>query len=288
MIEISKELVHCLIKEQFPQWANLEIEPVKHSGHDNRTFRLGDTMTVRLPSGKEYVPQVEKEIKWLPFLSKYLSLPIPCPLVQGKPTDIYPFPWSINKYIPGEILSRDNVPSLAQFAMILSAFLRELQRIDTKGAPVAGEHNFFRGANPSVYNEQVTAALQELSHIFPADKIWIIWEKAISTKWEKTAVWLHGDIAPGNLLVKNGKLCGVIDFGIMGIGDPACDYAMAWTFFDSQNRKYFLQGLDEGTVARARAWALWKALITYRSPEPLVAQNAKYTINEIMSDFIYI
>lgn len=97
-------------------------------------------------------------------------------------------------------------------------------------------------------------------------------------------MWLHGDIAPGNLLVVGGRLCGVIDFGIMGIGDPACDYAMAWTFFDGQSRKYFLQGLDEGTVDRARGWALWKALITYHSSQASVAENAKYTINEIMSE----
>ncbi|MCI7473860.1 MAG: aminoglycoside phosphotransferase family protein [Clostridiales bacterium] len=286
MIEITKTLVCNLIKEQFPQWANLEIEPVEHNGHDNRTFRLGDEMTVRLPSGKEYVPQVEKEMKWLPFLSKHLSLPISCPIAHGKPAGSYPFPWLINKYIPGKMLSKSNVPSLNHFASLLSDFLKGLQKIDTKGAPVAGQHNFFRGAHPSVYNEQVTVALQELSHVLPTDKIREIWENAIFTKWKKSPVLVHGDIAPGNLLVKDGTLCGVIDFGIMGIGDPACDYAIAWTFFDSQSRKYFLQGLDKGTIDRARGWALWKALVTYGSSEQSVEQNAKHTINEIMSEIV--
>lgn len=261
MIEISKALVSRLIKEQFPQWVNLEIEPVEHSGHDNRTFHLGEEMTVRLPSGEEYVPQVEKEMKWLPVLAGKLSLPISCPVAQGKAAGFYPFPWSVNKYIPGETLHKNNILDSNQFAAALADFLKELQSIDTKGAPPAGEHNFFRGAHPSVYNEQVMTALQKLSDILPTYKIRKIWENAVSTKWEKPPVWLHGDIAPGNLLVEGGRLCGVIDFGIMGIGDPACDYAMAWTFFDGQSRKYFLQGLDEGTVDRARGWALWKALI---------------------------
>ena len=284
MIEISKALVSRLIKEQFPQWVNLEIEPVEHSGHDNRTFHLGEEMTVRLPSGEEYVPQVEKEMKWLPVLAGKLSLPISCPVAQGKAAGFYPFPWSVNKYIPGETLHKNNILDSNQFAAALADFLKELQSIDTKGAPPAGEHNFFRGAHPSVYNEQVMTALQKLSDILPTYKIRKIWENAVSTKWEKPPVWLHGDIAPGNLLVEGGRLCGVIDFGIMGIGDPACDYAMAWTFFDGQSRKYFLQGLDEGTVDRARGWALWKALITYHSSQASVAENAKYTINEIISE----
>ena len=284
MIEISKELVSRLIKEQFPQWANLFIKPVEHSGHDNRTFHLGNDMTVRLPSGKEYVPQVEKEIKWLPILAQNISLPISCPIAKGKATEYYPFPWSVNKYIDGETLTESNILSKNCFALELSGFLRELQSVDTKNAPVAGEHNFFRGAHPAVYNEQVTNVLQKLSNILPTHIIRRIWENALLTKWEKQPVWLHGDIAPGNLLVKDGKLCGVIDFGIMGIGDPACDYAMAWTFFDSQNRKYFLQGLDRGTINRARGWALWKALITYHSPELSISQNAKHTINELMSE----
>jgi len=139
-------LVSRLIKEQFPQWANLQIEPVEHSGHDNRTFHLGEEMTVRLPSGEEYVPQVEKEMKWLPVLAGRLSLPISSPVAQGKADGLYPFPWSVNKYIPGETLHKNNILDINQFAAALADFLKELQSIDTKGAPLAGEHNFFRGA----------------------------------------------------------------------------------------------------------------------------------------------
>ncbi|TQR42257.1 aminoglycoside phosphotransferase family protein [Paenibacillus popilliae] len=284
MLDISTKLAFRLVKEQFPEWGNLKIRPVAQSGHDNRTFHLGETMTIRLPSGYEYVPQIEKEAKWLPFLAERLSLPISCPVSQGKPTDYYPFPWSINKYIEGETISTENVPDIKRIAIDLSTFLQELQSINPKGAPTAGEHNFFRGASPIVYNEQVEIALQEQKSNLPTQKIKEIWESAIASEWKLPPVWIHGDIAPGNLLIKNGGLCGVIDFGIMGVGDPACDYAMAWTFFDSYSRKYFLQGLDKGTIDRARGWALWKALITYNSSEPSISHNAKYTINTILSE----
>lgn len=112
-----------------------------------------------------------------------------------------------------------------------------------------------------------------------------LWQRATATRWTSAPVWLHGDVAPGNILVRDGTLCGVIDFGIMGVGDPACDYAMAWTFFDRPSRVRFLEDLDPGTIDRARGWALWKALITYRSPEPGAADSARHTLDVILEEY---
>lgn len=155
MVEITTQLVKKLIDAQFPKWRALEVRPVAHGGHDNRTFHLGDEMAVRLPSGPAYVAQVEKEAQWLPFLARHLSLPISSPVAMGVPTDEYPFPWSINRYIAGETANAYNITDAKGFAMELASFLQELQSIDTTGAPAAGEHNFFRGASPSVYSSQV-------------------------------------------------------------------------------------------------------------------------------------
>lgn len=283
--DISIALVRKLIDGQFPSWRELEIRPVAQSGHDNRTFHLGDEMTVRLPSGPEYVAQIEKEARWLPALRGKLSLPISCPVALGRPTDDYPYPWSVNRYIEGDTAAADHVLSMETFAAELSAFLKELQTIDTEGAPMAGAHNFFRGASPAVYSEQVEHALRMPEKEWQAPKIEAIWKKAVASEWGHPPVWIHGDIAPGNLLVKNGHLCGVIDFGIMGIGDPACDYAMAWTFFDQSSRRRFLQGLDAATVDRARGWALWKALITYRDADQRAAENARFTLKSLMEEY---
>lgn len=284
MVEITTQLVKKLIDAQFPKWRALEVRPVAHGGHDNRTFHLGDEMAVRLPSGPAYVAQVEKEAQWLPFLARHLSLPISSPVAIGVPMDEYPFPWSINRYIAGETTNAHNITDAKGFAMELASFLQELQSIDTTDAPAAGEHNFFRGASPSVYSSQVEEALQAQRDIWPVEKLSALWARAVATTWEHPPVWLHGDVAPGNLLVQNGSLCGVIDFGIMGIGDPACDYAMAWTFFDERSRKYLLRELDTGTIDRARGWALWKALITVNASNALVAEQAKHTLNAIIEE----
>ncbi|MFW7433052.1 aminoglycoside phosphotransferase family protein [Vagococcus carniphilus] len=266
-MNIPIEVAQQLVKEQFPEWKDLLISPVLKNGNDNKTFHLGETMTLRLPSDKRYVAQVEKEAKWLPFLAENLDLPITCPKALGKPNKDYPYFWSINSYIEGETADSANISNLDAFANDLAVFLKQLQCINQENAPISGEHNFYRGSSPVVYNEEVRKALENLADELPVKLIEKIWSESIESEWQEEPVWIHGDIAPGNLLVKENKLSGVIDFGIMGIGDPSCDYAMAWTFFDESSRKIFLQDLDQNTINRSRGWALWKALITYDKQE---------------------
>lgn len=263
MMDITVDLVKKLIFEQFPQWSHLEIKPVKNSGHDNRTFHLGDDLTIRLPSGKEYEPQIQKEAKWLPVLAQHLSLPITAPVAKGKPTPEYPLAWSINRWLVGETVTHTNV-DLQKFAIELARFLKELEAINAENGPQAGAHNFYRGGDLAVYIEEFEQALTQLPAGPQRNHYQDIWTTALATKWEKKPVWVHGDIAVGNLLVNDGHLSGVIDFGILGTGDPACDLVMAWTFFDSKSRKAFKEemGLGDTTWQRGKGWALWKALIT--------------------------
>ena len=263
MMDITVDLAKKLIFEQFPQWSHLEIKPVKNSGHDNRTFHLGDDLTIRLPSGKEYEPQIQKEAKWLPVLAQHLSLPITAPVAKGKPTPEYPLAWSINRWLVGETVTHTNV-DLQKFAIELARFLKELEAINAENGPQAGAHNFYRGGDLAVYIEEFEQALTQLPAGPQRNHYQDIWTTALATKWKKKPVWVHGDIAVGNLLVNDGHLSGVIDFGILGTGDPACDLVMAWTFFDSKSRKAFKEemGLGDTTWQRGKGWALWKALIT--------------------------
>lgn len=262
-LDISKAQLKKMLSEQFPQWKNLAISPVSTSGWDNNTFHIGDTMLARLPSAAEYAHQVEKEQHWLPTLAPLLPLQIPSPLAMGKPSKIYPYPWSIYRWIEGETLAAMNTFSLDQCAIDLAQFLLTLQNIDTHGAPRPGAHNFYRGGDLAIYDAQTQAALERLKGKIDTDLAGNIWQSAIATSWEQAAVWVHGDISPGNLLVKDGKLSAVIDFGLIAAGDPACDLAIAWTLFNDKSRELFRQALhvDDTTWLRGTAWALWKALI---------------------------
>ncbi|MVO98320.1 aminoglycoside phosphotransferase family protein [Paenibacillus lutrae] len=289
MMDINRELVSRLIKSQFPQWSDLPVIPVEKSGHDNRTFHLGSEMSVRLPSKECYAPQAVKEIMWLPKLEPHLSLPIPIPLVKGEPGEGYPWPWTVNRWIEGETANDDNVLNRNQFAADLAHFLKEHQAIDSSGGPLAGAHNFYRGGSLSTYDEETKTALTNLHFLPETDRFLEIWELALQSEWTKNPVWVHGDIAPGNLLVKDGKLCAVIDFGSMGIGDPACDLAITWTFFDDESSKTLFTEMncDGGTWNRARGWALWKALITYDRNEKnsKTALDAKRTLDTILKEY---
>ncbi|EEK78323.1 acetyltransferase [Bacillus cereus] len=290
MHPINVSLVEKLIQEQFPEWAHLEVKSVKLSGHDNRTFHLGDQMSVRLPSDVAYAPQVEKENKWLPLLSKELSLPISSPIAKGNPSEEYPWPWSINKWIEGETVTKENVRDLNEFAADLGSFLVALQSIDASNGPIAGAHNFYRGGLISVYDEEARGAIENNKDVFNETVLKHLWDLALQSTWKRKPVWIHGDVAPGNLLVKDGKLCAVIDFGILGVGDPACDAAMAWTFFDENSRNVFKEVLhiDDETWNRARGWALWKALITYdanKESNRIVAEESYRVIQVIMDGY---
>lgn len=173
-------------------------------------------MTVRLPSHENYASAVEKELTWLPVFRPQLSLPIPAPVAKGEPTHAYPLPWSINRWIDGETVTPANIRDLGEFAEDLAGFLIELQAIDASRGVPAGIQNFHRGGNLAVYDSDTKSAIEKLSGQYDPGLLLEIWELSRATSYRSAPLWLHGDIAVGNLLVQDGRLCGVIDFGTWG------------------------------------------------------------------------
>lgn len=269
---IDASLVRRLIASQFPQWSHLPVRPVDIDGWDNRTYRLGDDKTVRLPTHESYAAAVDKEHLWLPVLAPQLPLPVPVPLAKGTPGEGYPFSWSVRRWLLGQPASPERIADLPAFAVAVGEFLLALQRIDATGGPRAGAHSFYRGAPPAHYDAETRAALPRLARrLGRVEAAADVWDAALASRWDGPPTWFHGDIATGNLLVRDGRLAAVIDFGTCGVGDPACDLVIAWTFFTGKSREAFRRtvGHDAGTWARARGWALWKALISLPRDEQL-------------------
>ncbi|WP_439693471.1 aminoglycoside phosphotransferase family protein [Curtobacterium sp. SP.BCo] len=261
---IDAVLVERLVASQFPQWAGLPVRPVDPQGWDNRTYRLGDTLSVRLPSAAGYVAAVEKEQRVLPTIAAHLDVPVPEPVGLGAPDETYPFPWSVRRWIEGTVASR--APSLdrVRFAEDVAGVLQQLRAVPAGDGPVAGAHSFHRGAHPAHYGAEVATALDVLGGSVDRRACERVWAAATDTTWDGPGVWFHGDVAPGNLLVDgSGRLSALIDFGTCGVGDPASDLVLAWTFLDGDARRRFRRtvGLDDDNWGRARGWALWKALI---------------------------
>jgi aminoglycoside phosphotransferase (APT) family kinase protein len=288
-IDIDAPLVRQLIAAQFPQWADLPIRPVPFDGWDNRTFRLGEHMTVRLPSAAAYVAQVEKEHRWLPKLAPLVPLAIPVPLALGVPAAGYPWPWSVYPWIEGDNATIERIADIREFATALARFLVALQRIDSTGGPRPGRHNFFRGGGLATYDAETRDAIAALDGWIDDVAATAVWQAALESTWQGPPVWVHGDVSAANLLVTNGRLNAVIDFGCSGVGDPACDLTIAWTFFGADGRDAFRANLpaDDATWARARGWALWKALITIArcmETDPAEAEKARRVVAAVLSE----
>ncbi len=266
--EPSVELARVLVHEQFPEWTDLQVTEVSPQGWDNRTFRLGPAMSMRLPSSSGYAPQVAKEHRWLPFLATYLQTPIPTPLAMGAPSPHFPWAWSVYRWLDGTPLAAISTVDLDVLAVDIAAFLTTLRSVPVPaGAPQPEQANGFRGAPFDRYLAEGEAALTVIDDsLHQRARRWM--HQATRTVWSSPPVSVHGDMAASNLLVKGGgRLAGVLDFGCTAVGDPACDLTVAWTIFDTRSRSIFEDhvGLDHQTWTRARGWAAWKAAITLQS-----------------------
>lgn len=257
-------------------------------GWDNRTFRLGPELSVRLPSADGYAGQVDREHRWLPFLGRALPWPIPSPVAKGTPSPQFPRAWSIYRWVDGTPLNEATTVDLAGLAVDVAQFLLSLQAVPVPAAaPLPEPSNGFRGGRFDRYLVEAQAAASSLAR--PARKQARRWlHEAVESLWGSPPVWVHGDMAAGNLLTRDGRLGAVIDFGCLAVGDPACDLTVAWTIFDGHSRTIFRQylGHDTDTWRRARGWAIWKAAITVGSEPEGSAKHreAHRTIRELWND----
>ncbi len=217
---IDDALVRRLVTAQFPQWKGLPVRSVETAGWDNRTFHLGDHMIVRLPQAAAYAAQVEKEHRWLPQLAPQLPLKIPTPLAIGRPADGYPWEWSVYRWIEGETAAPGRIGDLKDFATGLADFLIALQRIDTTDGPRPGPHNFYRGGSLTTYDAEARQAIAVLKGKLDTEAATEVWDMALKTTWDCPPVWLHGDVSAGNLLIHEGRLSAIIDFGMVGLATP--------------------------------------------------------------------
>jgi aminoglycoside phosphotransferase (APT) family kinase protein len=286
-------LVGRLLAAQLPQWADLPIEPVRSAGTDNAIYRLGDDMAVRLPRIHWAVETVHKEQRWLPKLAPLLPLAIPVPLAKGAPGEGYPWHWSVYRWIQGENATLDRLADPCQAATDLAQFVAALQRIDPTGGPPPGPHNSFRGAPLAQRDAPTRAALSALRGmpgLIDVDAATAAWQSALQAPpWSGPPVWLHGDLQSGNLLARQGRLCAVIDFGCLGVGEPAMDLTVAWTLFSNQAREVYRAalGVDDAAWARGRGWALSFGLIAlpyYQTTNPVLAGIYRRAIEQILVD----
>jgi aminoglycoside phosphotransferase (APT) family kinase protein len=262
-IEITAELIRDLLHDQHPDLAGLPVE-LGARGWDNQLWRLGDDLAVRLPWATPSADALlRKEYAWLPVLAPDLPLPVPVPQRLGEPSERFPRPWTVTTWVPGAPADRAPAVRAAEAADALAAFLTALHRPAPDGAPAGRD----RGGPLADYAEPFArglASATELGLLPDPDAVRAVWEDAVTApEWTGPALWLHGDLHPANVLTANGTFCGVIDFGDLFAGDPACDLAAAWTLLpDGAVDRFhasYRPTADPATRRRARGWAVLKA-----------------------------
>ena len=284
------ELAFKLVAKQFPEYAHLPITDIEKQGHDNRTYRLGNDMLIRMPTAESYALKISKEQEFLPELAKHLSFSISVPINMGKISSEYPYPFAIYKWLPGKsinLLALNNQEK-ERLSIDLAKFLKELQSITCVKGCIPGQHNWYRGDHVGVYKQGACSQIEKLASFIDPNRALGLFEKACATKWNKKPIWVHGDFAIGNMLIEGGKLCAIIDFGGAAIGDPACDLVIAWSYLSGKSRESFIReiDLDQDTWLRARAWALWKAtyeLCQMKDKNSFEAKFQKKIIEEVIN-----
>ncbi len=279
-------LVRRLVGVQFPRWRDLPVEHVPSSGTVNALYRLGDEMVVRLPRMDWGAGGVAKDFAWLPRLAPLLPVPVPVPIARGAPAEGFPWEWGIYPWLEGEHPDGDGGSDAESLALSLAAFVEALRGVEIAGGPPSR-----RGAPlAEVQDEQARAALLQLDGLIDGAAATAAWEAALAApQWDGPPVWIHGDLLPGNLLVREGRLTGVIDWGSVGVGDPACDMVAAWGALPADAREVFRAALDvdDATWARGRGWALSIGLIAlpyYVDTNPVFAATARLLIREALAD----
>jgi aminoglycoside phosphotransferase (APT) family kinase protein len=290
-VEIDAELVRRLLATQFPDWVDLPIEPVYPRGTDNALYRVGDGMVARLPRHEPSVRTLESEHRWLPRIAPFLPLAVPVPLAEGLPGEGYPFPWSIYSWLEGRPATEAPIDDLEQAADDLAEFVTALWRIDPAGAPTPGEHNDFRGESLARRDRMTRASIAALTRTIDIEAVTAAWEASLrAAEWHRAPVWIHGDLDARNLLVQDGRLSGVVDFGCVSAGDPATDVMVAWKVFTGETRESFRAALsvDDATWERSKGWALSQAVIAlaYYTPETnaVLVRECERWVAEVLAD----
>lgn len=289
-VDIDAALAHRLIAEQLPRHARLGLHRVASGGTENAVFRLGDDLALRMPMTPGAVGGLLKEIRWLALVAPHLSLDVPEVVATGEPAEGYPFPWAVVRWLPGEDAVTEPLVSLHEAAAVLGQFVAELQGIDMTGAPAPGSEGFARGLPLGGLDAAVREILPQCDGLIDVRRVVEVWDDALAAPaWDGPPVWLHADLIPPNLLVRDGDLAGVLDFGAMATGDPAYDVTPAWHLLDRVTRPEFLEIVeaDDATRRRARglvvAYAVF-ALPYYRHTNPTMVAIGRRGIDEVLAD----
>jgi aminoglycoside phosphotransferase (APT) family kinase protein len=288
-VEITAGLVRGLLAAQQPDLAGLPVEPLAN-GWDNTLFRLGDGLVIRLPRRALGANILVNEQRWLPMLAPRLPLPVPVPVRTGVPGERYPWPWSIVEFLPGTPAADGPPFDPRRAAADLGGFFGALHVPAPPDAPA----NPFRGVPLEQRAANFEQNLATVAGQVDQDAVLAAWEAALAVPgWDRAPVWLHGDPHPANILIRDGTVSAVIDFGDITAGDPASDLSLAWMLLPASCHDRFRAAyaeagdgpLSDATWARGRGWALNLAIVflAWSADNPRLHEVGRRTLAAVLA-----
>ncbi|MFG1652300.1 aminoglycoside phosphotransferase family protein [Micromonospora sp. NPDC049275] len=287
-VDVPVDVVAALVAAQFPRWRGLPVRPVSSAGTVHALFRVGAEVVLRFPLRPGADPDLRAELareqEYAVLLAAHLPVAVPEPLGLGEPGDGYPGPWAAYRWIPGATAQLDRVGDPDEFASDLAAVVVALRGIDTGGRSWPGTG---RGGPLADQDADVRAALAVSGELTDTAALAEVWDRCRDVRRDGPDVWIHADLMPGNLLVRDGRLVAVIDLGTVGVGDPAVDLMPAWNLLDAGSRETYRRalGVDDATWERGRGWALVQAINAlhyYVETNPGMAGIARHTLRAVL------
>lgn len=282
--DVDADLVHRLLAAQFPQWSGLPVSRVASAGTVNAMFRLGEDLAVRLPLIAAGAADIDNDERWLPKLAPHLPVAIPETIAVGEPTEDYPWRWSVNRWLTGCNPEVDALTEPEDLAIDLAEFISALRAIDPSGGP-----HLSRGGPLAKRDETTRAAIDASDGLIDTDALRGVWAELVTVPGTAPSAWAHGDLSPGNVLIDQGRLGAVIDFGAFGVGDPTVDLIVAWNLLPAAARPILRAALDvdDATWARGQGWALSISVIQlpyYQHSNPALAANSRHVLEQVIAD----
>jgi len=289
-LPVTVAMVRELVDDQFAEWAALPIAPVRSEGTVNAIFRIGDRFAARFPLQPG---DIEATRRWLLTeaaaareLLGRSRFPIPKPVAIGEPGAGYPLPWSVQTWLPGTTASVDDPSASVAFAHDLAEFIRQVRTIAVNGRTFTGEG---RGGDLRSHDQWMEVCFQRSGPYVDTQRLRGLWARLRELPREGPDTMTHGDLIPGNVLVADGRLVGILDVGGLGAADPALDLVAAWHLLDIRPRQRLREDLecDDLEWERGKAWALQQAMGAvwyYIESNPSMSQMGLRTLDRILRD----
>lgn len=289
-LQVSVDDVRVLVDEQFPEWRHLPISAVMSAGTDNALFRLGEDLVARFPLRAEPADEVREWVLREAAAARELlgrtRFATPIPVAVGEPSGDYPLPWAVQTWLPGTVASDSDPRESVEFAHDVAAFIADVRAIDTRGRTFTGRG---RGGDLRAHDAFMDICLQRSAQLVPVEQLRDLWAQLRTLPRTATDLMTHGDLIPGNLLVRDQHLAGVLDVGGLGPADPALDLVCAWHVFEPEPRNVLRRdlGCDDLEWQRGKAWAFQQAMGLvwyYRTSNPTMSRMGRRSLHRILGD----